>query len=86
MRAAWRGSAKPPRSYHWPFRLHDETDIYSLKIRSALGAHDVDEGVTGLVHIVQSVVNLRGVLARFVGNTFDYPPRVEACKISDLDA
>jgi len=60
--------------------------IFALETRRLLGAHIVGEGATELIHIGQAVLNLKGTIAYFLENTFNYPTLAEAYKIAALDA
>jgi len=60
--------------------------IFSLRTHRLLGVHIIGEGATELIHIGQAVLNLRGTLAYFIENTFNYPTLAEAYKVAALDA
>lgn len=60
--------------------------IFSQKTGRLLGVHIIGEGATELIHIGQAVLNLKGTIAYFLENTFNYPTLAEAYKIAALDA
>lgn len=60
--------------------------IFSIRTGRLLGVHIIGEGATELVHIGQAVLNLKGTLAYFLENTFNYPTLAEVYKVAALDA
>jgi NAD(P) transhydrogenase len=60
--------------------------LFSIKTHRLLGCHIIGEGATELIHIGQAVLNLKGGIAFFIENTFNYPTLAEAYKIAALDA